>query len=71
MEQNGDSIQHIIDRQFEQKPCSPSFKNFSQQGHWGGRRNWMRVDRIFMSPEMTPPAYGRGLASQNGRSDES
>ncbi len=44
MEQNGGSIQRIFERQFEQNPCSPFSKNFSQQGHCGGRKNWNRVD---------------------------
>jgi hypothetical protein len=45
MEQKGGSIQRIWARQSEQKPCSPSSENFSQQGHCGGRKNWKSVDR--------------------------
>ena len=45
MEQKGGSIHRIWVRQSEQKPCSLSSKNFSQQGHCRGRKNWKSVDR--------------------------
>jgi hypothetical protein len=63
MEQNGGTIQRISERQFEQNPCRPSSKNFSQQGHCGGRKNWKSVDRNFMirSSSCLPQAVRPGI----------
>lgn len=68
MEQKGGSIQWISERHFEQIPCGSSSKNFSQQGHWGGKKNWKRVDRKFMVHDSKAlPALSGQTGSLNGK----